>query len=74
MLSRKLVMSVLLLVVALKRRKEDYTSLQPPRADWMDWQHPNNQKIPSQNVQHQQEEEGEEEEELHHSSRLGLIR
>jgi hypothetical protein len=35
-------------------RKEDYTSLQPPRADWMDWQHPNNQNNPSQNVQHQQ--------------------
>jgi len=38
----------------LEGRKEDYTSLQPPRADWMDWQHPNNQNNPSQNVQHQQ--------------------
>jgi hypothetical protein len=27
-------------------RKEEYTSLQPPRADWMDWQHPNNQNNP----------------------------
>ena len=30
-------------------RKEDYTSLQPPRADWMDWKHPNNQNNSSQN-------------------------